>query len=68
MTTTLLMSELIICEVLTALEQHEPVDLHASARRCKERLPTHEETEEQLLQRLEALAMEYGAAIVISTE
>ncbi|MET4634833.1 MULTISPECIES: hypothetical protein [Kaistia] len=65
MTTTLLMSELIICEVLTALEQHEPVDLRASARRCKERLPAHHETEAELCERLERLAMEYGAAIVI---
>lgn len=68
MTTTLLMSELIICEVLTALERHEPVDLSDSARRCKERLPAHDETEEQLRHRLEVLAMEYGAAIVIATD
>lgn len=62
------MTELIICEVLTALEQHEPVDLLASAHRCKERLPAHAETEEQICHRLEVLAMEYGAAIVIATD
>jgi len=66
--TALLMSELMICEVLTALEQHEPVDLHASARRCKERLPAHAESEEQLRDHLEQLAMEYGAAIVIAPD
>lgn len=64
--TALLMSELMICEVLTALEQHEPVDLRASARRCMARLPAHDETEEQLCDHLRRLAMEYGAAIVLT--
>jgi len=67
MTTSLLMTELIICEVLTALEQHEPVHLWASAQRCKARLPDHPESEEELRERLEAIAMEYGAAILIDT-
>lgn len=64
----LLMSELIICEVLTALEQHEPVDLHGSARRCKQRIPGHAESEAQLLLRIKAVAMEYRAAILLGVD
>jgi len=64
----LLMSELIICEVLTALEQHEPIDLHGCARRCKQRIPDHAESEEQLLLRIKAVAMEYKAAILLGID
>ncbi|WEK51769.1 MAG: hypothetical protein P0Y66_07275 [Candidatus Kaistia colombiensis] len=66
--TTLLMSELIICEVLTALEQHEPVDLRISARRCKARLPRHAESEDEIRRHVETVAMKYGAAIVIAPD
>lgn len=60
-----MMTELIICEVMTAIENHEPVDIEAAARRCKRYLPQHPEDEQRLKERVELVAMEYGAAVML---
>ena len=61
----LMMSELLISEVMTAVENHEPVDVGAAADRCRSRLPDHPETDQQLKHRLQSLALEYGSGFVL---
>lgn len=60
----LMMTELMICEVMTAMENHQLFDVDAAARRCRTHLPLHPETNERLKHRLYDLAMEYGAEVV----
>jgi len=60
----LMMMELLICEVMTAMENDQQVDVDAAARRCRNHLPLHPETNERLRHRLYNLAMEYGAQVV----
>ena len=61
----LMMTELLISEVMTAIENHEPLDLRAATQRCRIRLPDHPETDEQIKDRLQCLALEYGAGFVL---
>jgi len=61
----LLMNELLICEVLMAVETHDLVDIDAAAQRCRDHMPQHPETDEQLKDRLQYLAMEYGAGVAL---
>ena len=61
----LMMTELLICEVMTAQENHEPVDVEAATQRCRNYLPQHPETDDRLKARLQHLAMEYGAGVVL---
>jgi hypothetical protein len=60
-----MMTELLISEVMTAVENHEPVDVGAAAQRCRSRLPDHPETDQQLKVRLQSLALEYGAGSAV---
>ncbi|MCX5581742.1 hypothetical protein [Kaistia terrae] len=60
-----MMTELLISEVMTAVENHEPVDVGAAAQRCQSCLPDHSETGGQLKDRLQCLALEYGAGVVL---
>jgi len=50
---------------MTAIENHEPVDIEAAAKRCKDYLPQHPEDEERLKERVESVAMKYGAAVML---
>jgi len=61
----LLMNELLICEVLMAVENHDLVDIEAAAQRCRHHMPQHPETDQRLKDRLQELAMEYGAGVVL---
>lgn len=61
----LLMNELLICEVLIAVENHDLVDIDAAAQRCRNHMPQYPETDQQLKDRIQHLAIEYGAGVVL---
>jgi hypothetical protein len=61
----LMMTELLICEVMTAVENHELVDVEAATQLCRSRLPGHPQNDQKIKGRLQYLAMEYGAGIVL---
>jgi hypothetical protein len=61
-----LMTELLISEVMTAHADHEPVDIAAAIARCRARIPAHPETDDELVERLKALAEHYGAALFLA--
>lgn len=59
----LLMTELLIFEVMMAVENRESIDIDAAAQRCRYHLPQHPETDQTLKDRLNDLAIEYGAEV-----
>ncbi|MCX5580225.1 hypothetical protein [Kaistia terrae] len=61
----LMMTELLISEVMTAVEFREPVDVGAAVDRCRSRLPDHPESDQQLNEKLQSLALEYGSGFVL---
>ncbi|BCP55707.1 hypothetical protein K32_43240 [Kaistia sp. 32K] len=60
----LMMTELLICEVMMAVENDEPVNIDVAAQRCRSHLPEHPESDQRLRDRLHYLAVEYGADVV----
>lgn len=61
----LLMTELLICEVMMAVENRNSINIDAAAQRCRDHLPQHPESDQRLRDRLHYLAMEYGAEVAL---